>query len=198
MLLLRGGPLQSQYAEVAEVSIAEDQRAISRWLDHYPGARRPRRDRELRRRRPRRARSRGARHRHDLAVHEMPQLLREHHLEAPARLGAASAHNLVFSSAHGAAAFFRAVDFSAWRITSCPKASTSLSVFDAETRRVLRQALGVGAKEFLVLGAGFAHLRKGFDLFLQLARDVAALRGDVHFCWVGAIEPRCAPIWRRR
>ncbi len=46
----------------------------------------------------------------------------------------------------------------------------------------------MGPRDYLILGAGFAHIRKGFDLFLQLARKVLAQRADVHFVWVGDIQ----------
>ena len=32
-------------------------------------------------------------------------------------------------------------------------------------------------------------MRKGFDLFLQIWRLVRSMRSDVHFCWVGGIDP---------
>ena len=188
LLLLKGGPLQSQYGEVAEVSIAEDTAAINRLLDQYRarGLRAAIVNSAAAARVVPAAEARGIAT--TLLVHEMPQLLHEHHLEVQARLGAASAQNLVFASEYGAAAFFRAVDLFGVAHHILPQGLYQPISFDTERRRAMRQTLGVGPEEFLVLGAGYAHLRKGFDLFLQLARNVAALRRDVHFCWVGDIE----------
>jgi len=41
----------------------------------------------------------------------------------------------------------------------------------------------------LAIGIGYADLRKGFDLFLQVWRGVQRRRGNAHLLWVGAIDP---------
>jgi glycosyltransferase involved in cell wall biosynthesis len=188
LLLLGPGTLQRQYDEVAEVSIADDATIIGRMLDRYhaQGLRAAIVNSAAAARVIPWAEARGIAT--TLLVHEMPQMLREQRLEAPARLGAARARKLVFASISGAAAFFRATDLYGVAHHILPQGLYQPVAFSAETRRTTRQALGVVEEEFLVLGAGFAHLRKGFDLFLQLARSCVALRRDVHFCWVGDIE----------
>lgn len=188
LLLLKGGPLQSEFAELAELSIADDSASIGRALDHA----------HARGIRTAIVNSAAAAHivpaaeargiATTLLVHEMPQLLQEHRLEVPARHGAARAQNLVFASAPGAAAFFRAVDLYGVAHHILPQGLYQPISANADARRLVRQALRVADEEFLVLGAGYAHLRKGFDLFLQLARNVASWRRDVHFCWVGDID----------
>ena len=40
-----------------------------------------------------------------------------------------------------------------------------------------------------MLGVGYADLRKGFDLFLQAWRLTHLENSNVHFCWVGDIDP---------
>jgi len=52
---------------------------------------------------------------------------------------------------------------------------------------VLRE-LGVSKDSFVVLGCGTFDLRKGSDLFVNLAREVGRLSGDapIHFVWLGA------------
>ena len=41
----------------------------------------------------------------------------------------------------------------------------------------------------MVLGAGYADLRKGFDLFLQIWRLARQQNPRVHFCWAGDFDP---------
>ena len=59
-------------------------------------------------------------------------------------------------------------------------------VLSTSARQAFHQKLGLTGATFLVLGAGYADMRKGFDLFLQLWRT---LRNDAHFVWLGDIDP---------
>jgi hypothetical protein len=53
----------------------------------------------------------------------------------------------------------------------------------------LRQELGIPSNAAVVLGAGYADLLKGFDLFLQVWRLLCTAREPIHFVWLGDIEP---------
>jgi len=55
-------------------------------------------------------------------------------------------------------------------------------------RNEIRGELGIPTDAKVVLNVGFADLRKGFDIFLQIARQMIVERPDVHFVWAGAIE----------
>ena len=55
-------------------------------------------------------------------------------------------------------------------------------------RSEIRGELGIPTDAKVVLNVGFADLRKGFDIFLQIARQMIVERPDVHFIWAGAIE----------
>ena len=55
----------------------------------------------------------------------------------------------------------------------------------ATTRKELRRRLELNDEDFLVLGAGYADMRKGFDLFLHLWRTVGT---KTHFLWLGAMD----------
>src|SRR5439155_12321154 len=59
----------------------------------------------------------------------------------------------------------------------------------AERAAAIRKELGIPEGEPLVLGIGYADLRKGFDLFLQLWRAFRAQKKRVHVCWVGDMDP---------
>ncbi|KGQ18785.1 Glycosyl transferase [Lysobacter dokdonensis DS-58] len=49
----------------------------------------------------------------------------------------------------------------------------------------VRRQLGIAADAFVVGACGTIEWRKGVDLFLQIARDLAWRCDDIHFLWVG-------------
>lgn len=56
-------------------------------------------------------------------------------------------------------------------------------------RHRLREAAGVGPGEVMVLGAGIATLRKGADLFVEIAAAARRRgRGDLRFVWLGGVD----------
>ncbi|WP_026440377.1 glycoside hydrolase family 99-like domain-containing protein [Acidocella facilis] len=188
LLLLGVGPLLARYYEVAEVTVAYDKTIIGHHLDQY--------------------RRLGLRHaivnsaaaarvvpwaaarniESVLLIHELPQLLKEYNLEIQARLGGAAAAHLVFSSTFVADKVRAAIGLDGTNEAVLAQGNYQSLRPDPQARAEMRAALGLGARDFLILGAGFAHIRKGFDLFLQLARRLAAKRADVRFIWVGDIE----------
>ena len=188
LLLLGVGPLLAQYYEVAEVTIAYDKTIIGNHLEQY--------------------RRLGLRHAivnsaasarvvpwaelRDiecvLLVHELPQLLKEYNLEIQARLGGAAARKLIFSSAYTAEKFRAAVGLDGSNEIVLPQGNYQRVNFDPLARARTRAGLGLSETDYLIIGAGFADIRKGFDLFLQLATRIAARRADVHFLWAGNID----------
>ena len=188
LLLLGVGPLLGPYYETAEVSVAYDKTIIGNLLDKYRamGIRTAIVNSAASARVVPWLEQRGIKS--TLLVHEMPQLLKEYNLEIQARLGGGAATNLVFSSAYLAEKFSAAVDLKDANTVILAQGNYQEMRFDAAARGRIRRELGLEEDDFLVLGAGFAHIRKGFDLFLQLARKILGLRGDVHFAWVGDIQ----------
>ena len=65
-------------------------------------------------------------------------------------------------------------------------------------RRELRAELGLDADAEIVLGVGFGDRRKGIDLFVEAALDVANARPGAHFVWLGHLEAGIEPEVRRR
>jgi glycosyltransferase involved in cell wall biosynthesis len=124
-------------------------------------------------------------------VHELPRILREKSLEGAALLAIENADRVVFAS-----------DFVRERLTQSLKLAESDERFlirpqgcykqiaDAPSEAaILRKELGLKESEDLVLGVGYADLRKGFDLFLQAWNLVRQNDPTVHFCWAGGIDP---------
>jgi glycosyltransferase involved in cell wall biosynthesis len=189
-LLLAGGELAAEYARVATSTVPKEPQALAATI------------RELA--------ERGfagaivntsaaaeavpilARHgiRSVLLIHELPRILREKSLEAAACLGIAAAKQVVFASAYVRDRLVHALklpqdDKLMVRPQGCYKQVGST----AEETAALRAEFCLDPNNALVLGVGYADLRKGFDLFLQVWRLTHTRRSDIHFCWVGGMDP---------
>src|SRR5262249_26889703 len=57
-----------------------------------------------------------------------------------------------------------------------------------QSRSSIRDALHVSPDECVVIGLGYADLRKGFDLFLNCSRSANKRGMRSHFVWVGNLE----------
>ena len=132
-----------------------------------------------------------------LLVHELPRILREKQLTDIARTGVAEAARVVFP-----APFVRdevLTELGLEGVTHSlirPQGSYKAIGYDAAGAAAVRKEFGLGPKDHLVLGVGYADLRKGFDLFLQLWRLLQgaerAGRGRICLVWVGGMDPALA------
>jgi glycosyltransferase involved in cell wall biosynthesis len=124
-----------------------------------------------------------------LLVHEMPRMLREKDLLPGAQAGAAAADHIVFAATAVRDRFAELVPLEPKRALIMPQGSYRTPERSAEARARLRVELGISDDTRLILGAGYADLRKGFDLFLQAWRAARRREAKVMFCWIGDIDP---------
>ena len=124
-----------------------------------------------------------------LLVHEMPRLLHERDLLADARAAAAAAGCVVFAAEAVRDGFSSIVAVAPERMKVLPQGCYHAVAHDPEAGLVLRRRLGVAAAVPVAMGAGYADLRKGFDLFLQAWRAAQRSGAPVQFWWVGEIDP---------
>jgi glycosyltransferase involved in cell wall biosynthesis len=126
-----------------------------------------------------------------MLVHELPRLLREKNLSANARIAAQQADNIVFPAAFVKNQFCAALELQREQgMQVVPQGMYQKIELAPNSRDEHRAALGVRKGQRLVICVGYADLRKGFDLFLQLWRLVRSTSSSVtHFCWVGDIDP---------
>ncbi|WP_341535027.1 glycoside hydrolase family 99-like domain-containing protein [Acetobacter sacchari] len=127
-------------------------------------------------------------------VHEMPALLNNRRLIGVLSEAASLARQTVFP-AESVARQVTAV------LQQVPKATGILPqglynsvAFRRLARETVRTRLGIGPEDRLIVAAGYADLRKGFDLFLQLWRNTEGARRDqtrTHLIWLGAIDAQC-------
>ena len=125
-----------------------------------------------------------------LLVHELPRIIREKALLPSLRDGAGLARRVVF-----AASFVRehchslvALDPAKTEILPQGLYKPAIPGGGAAIRAELRVPDGA----VLAVGIGYADLRKGFDLFLQLWRAAEAGAVPVHFAWAGGMDPGVA------
>jgi len=125
-----------------------------------------------------------------LLVHELPRLLLEKNLAISAHAGIKSASQVVFASNFGRDRVLGALKMEASeKIIVRPQGSYKRITRSSSDGAALRERLGIGDDERMVLGVGYADMRKGFDLFLQAWRLLSASGTKVHFCWLGGMDP---------
>ncbi|WP_201861476.1 glycoside hydrolase family 99-like domain-containing protein [Microvirga soli] len=196
-LLLGGGKLQDAYAALAPTTVAgSDQEALRRLRELHergftsaivnttaaariiPGAKTLGFDTHL-------------------LVHELPRIIREKNLAAGAKAGLAAATSVVFPAPYVRDKVTEALDIAVdSRMRIIQNGLYKKVSFSAEAAAQVRTELGLTADDCLVLGMGYADMRKGFDLFLSLWRMLQAPSatsnqpGRMHFCWVGGMDPQ--------
>jgi glycosyltransferase involved in cell wall biosynthesis len=127
-------------------------------------------------------------------VHELPHIIREKNLIAGAR-AALQARLVLF-----AAAFVRDELLTVLGVESTegtlilPQGSYKAISYSSAAGAGPRAEFGLTERDKLVIGVGYADMRKGFDLFLQLWRLLRApatgkRRGRVCLVWIGDIDP---------
>jgi glycosyltransferase involved in cell wall biosynthesis len=125
-----------------------------------------------------------------LLIHELPRLLREKGLEGSARSGIASAKHVVFASSFVCERVIESLGLPvSEKLMIRAQGSYKQMIHSASEAETLRKEFGLEPHSRLVLGVGYADMRKGFDLFLQIWRHFRSARPSVHFCWVGGIDP---------
>ena len=125
-------------------------------------------------------------------VHELPRIIREKQLAEGARAGITAARHVVFSAPFVRDAVLGELGLAAdARTLVRPQGLYRRIAPDAAGAARIRRELKLAEGEKLVLGIGYADMRKGFDLFLQLWRVLRwrGPRARVHFCWLGDMDP---------
>ena len=124
-----------------------------------------------------------------LLVHELPRLMREKGLVDPLREALPLADAVVFP-----AAFVRDQCLAEWpglagHPVVLPQGIADAAVPGAEALAAIRTGLAWPRPGMLAVGMGYADLRKGFDLFLQVWRAAQTMGDPALFVWAGSVEP---------
>jgi len=124
-----------------------------------------------------------------LLVHELPRLLRERGLVEAAGRGAAVAANVVFAAPYVRDRFHELAAVPPGRAVVLPQGIYRPVNVTSAAAAAMRTRLGLPAGALLAMGLGYADLRKGFDLFLQVWRLAQAADPAIHLLWAGDIDP---------
>jgi len=124
-----------------------------------------------------------------MLVHELPRLLRDRGLVDGASRGAALAEHVVFASPYVRDRFHELVAVPPGRAVVLPQGIYRPVAVAPAAAAAMRARLGLPEGALLAMGLGYADLRKGFDLFLQVWRLAQAADPGIHLLWVGDIDP---------
>lgn len=120
-------------------------------------------------------------------VHELPNLLKNYDLKAAAAAIARSSDHVIFAANVVREGFESFAGPLHHRAEILPQGLYNTSVLKiAPGDNGLRAELGFPAHTRIVLGVGYADLRKGIDRFVMAGLSLCARRDDIAFLWVGA------------
>jgi len=125
-----------------------------------------------------------------LLVHELPRLLRERGLVDGAGRGAAVAEHVVFAAPYVRDRFHELAVVPPGRAVVLPQGIYRPVKVAPAAEAAMRTRLGLPEGALLAVGLGYADLRKGFDLFLQVWRLAQAVDPGIHLLWAGDIDPQ--------
>ncbi len=121
-------------------------------------------------------------------VHELPRLIAERGLEPRAHDIARHADRVLFAAEPVRSGFETIVGPLAEKAEIQPQGIYQDLPFEPGKSSALRERLRLPASARIVINLGYADLRKGFDLFVQVARQVAMRDAEAHFVWLGELQ----------
>ncbi len=132
-------------------------------------------------------------------VHELPGVLAEYGLAEHVRQIALRATTIAFAAKEVHEGFETIASVPADKLLVRPQGLYKRNRFQSEDERIaaradIRTRLAVPADSRIVLGVGYADLRKGVDLFVQAGELLVRADPSVHLVWLGHfdldLEPR--------
>jgi len=121
-------------------------------------------------------------------VHELPTLINEYKLQGHAKAIVNHANNVVFAADFVKEQFCNIVGDSKANLVVKPQGIYQTLTENKQASKLLRDKLNLNHQAKIVVNSGFADLRKGFDLFIQIAKAAVKRDDSFHFVWLGNIE----------
>lgn len=125
-------------------------------------------------------------------VHELPGIIKQYHAEGFAQSVVHYANKVVFPSHYVYDQFLTVVNVPSEKKVIQPQGLYKTNPLKAnldEAKARLREELNLPLNSKVVLGVGFADLRKGIDIFAEVATLVHKSNNNIYFVWVGSREP---------
>lgn len=128
-------------------------------------------------------------------VHELPGILRSYKLEVHARAIADQADKIVFAAPQVKEGFESFVGSSLPQAVIRPQGLYQRSLLrrgadKSLVRKQVREGLKLPEDAKIMLCAGYADKRKGFDLFVQIGARLMDERNNIYALWVGHLDTR--------
>ena len=124
-------------------------------------------------------------------IHELKNLIKEYELQDAADDIAHYADKIVFAASTVKNSFEDVVgEVEQDKLIVHPQGIYQTLDYSAGAHGQLRKSLGLALNVKIIINVGYADLRKGFDLFVNLAKLLVQKNSDYHFIWIGDIEPR--------
>lgn len=121
-------------------------------------------------------------------VHELPHIIKTSKMEVCAEILRDNADYVVFATNTVRDAFVAEFGDIKGEIVVRPQGIYKTFERDEACAHEIRAHLGISDDAKIVLNVAYGDLRKGIDLFCQIARAMAQTDPDYHFVWVGEIH----------
>jgi glycosyltransferase involved in cell wall biosynthesis len=124
-------------------------------------------------------------------IHELKGVLEQYQLNSQARSIAQHAARIICPAQAVAQSFADFAGAGQHKITLRPQGlykRIDTRISREDHRRQLRELLGMPPQARIVLGVGYADLRKGVDLFVRSALETIAQDRDLYWVWIGHWE----------
>ncbi len=120
-------------------------------------------------------------------IHELPRLITEYGLSQSVTEIAQHANHIIFPSEVVQTGFLEIAGDAVGDTVVRPQGIYKNIEYDPSAKQRICEDLGIPLDSKLIINVGFADLRKGFDIFLNTAREMSAQNDHVHFIWVGGL-----------
>ena len=123
-------------------------------------------------------------------IHELPSLIKEYSLEKYCKDLTNNSKTLIFPSKIVRNGFEIFTSINNSKIIPQGFYAYDLDKIGLVKKGTLREHLEIDDSEKIVIGVGFADLRKGIDIFVKIADQVTSEKADIHFVWVGNYDSK--------
>ncbi|WP_410515269.1 glycosyltransferase [Paenibacillus sp. BR2-3] len=127
-------------------------------------------------------------------VHELPTSINTYNFIEAAKYAAQYSEKIVFPNFFVRDSFAKAFSIEDRKVHVRPQGiyNKRKSLLNKETaKRKLCETLDIEQSSIILLGGGYGDIRKGFDIFFSIAKDILLEdnKKHYHFVWVGQVEP---------
>ncbi len=123
-------------------------------------------------------------------IHELPSLIEQYNLAENCRTLSKYSNSIVFASDYVAEKFLEKIKTSQSKVHIYSQGIRSNTFLESAgiVREEVRREFNIPTQSKVVIGCGYGDIRKGIDLFVQLASIVVRDNPETYFIWIGDID----------